>query len=139
MSIPKKGGEGANSEPEENANKQAATPLESMIHNSRVQTVIHFMKANLQRSISLPELADVANLSASQFSHVFKTQTGISPMKYLRRLRMERARQLLATSGLSVKEIMAMSGYNSKNHFARDFKRYFGLPPSKYRNSGSGS
>ena len=106
---------------------------ESTVLNQRVQIVIDFMDANLQRKISLSDMARAANLSPSHLSHLFKTQTGLSPGEYLRRLRMKKARHLLATSLLSVKEIMALAGYNNKSHFLRHFKRSFGLAPSEYR------
>ena len=116
--------------------RQSVVP-ESRIPNPRVWIVTDFMNANLHRRIRLAELAGAANLSSSRFSHAFKTQTGISPGEYLRRLRMEKARHLLATSVLRIKEIMAMAGYNSKSHFVRHFRRYFGLSPSGYRKSVS--
>jgi AraC family transcriptional regulator len=116
--------------------RQPVVP-ESRIPNPRVQIVTDFMNANLHRRIRLAELAGVANLSASRFSHVFKTQTGLSPGEHLRRLRMEKARHLLATTLLSIKEIMAMAGYHSKSLFVRHFKRSFGLAPSEYRKSVS--
>lgn len=118
--------------------RQSVVP-ESRIPNPRLRIVTDFMNANLHRRIRLAELAGTANLSSSRFSHVFKTQTGLSPGEYLRRLRMEKARHLLATSLLRIKEIMAMAGYNSKSHFVRHFRRSFGPSPSEYRKSVSSS
>lgn len=109
------------------------------IPNQRVRIVIEFMTANLHRRIRLDELAKVANLSPSHLSHIFKTQTGLSPGEYLRTVRMEKARHLLATSLLSIKQIMAIAGYNSKSHFVRHFKKSFGVAPSEYRKSISSS
>ncbi|HSB11410.1 MAG TPA: AraC family transcriptional regulator [Blastocatellia bacterium] len=105
----------------------------SAIPDARVRLVIGFMNENLHRGIPLTDLAELTNLSPFRLSHVFKTQTGLSPGEYLRRLRMEEARDLLATSLLSVKQIMAMAGYNNKNHFTRHFKRSFGVVPSEFR------
>jgi AraC family transcriptional regulator len=103
----------------------------------RVDIVIDFMNANLERKVSLKELADVASLSQSHLSRLFKTQTEMSPGEYLIRLRMERARQHLATSLLSIKQVMAKVGYYNKSHFARQFRRCFHLSPSEYRKSVS--
>ena len=100
---------------------------------ARVQIATDFMKANLHRRIPLTELAEVANLSPSHLSRLFKAQTRLSPGEYLRRLRMETARQLVAAGLLSIKEIMAMVGYKSKSHFVRDFRASFRLAPSEYR------
>jgi transcriptional regulator GlxA family with amidase domain len=103
------------------------------LSDSRIQIAIDFMKANLHRRIPLTELAEVANLSPSHISRLFKTQTRLSPGEYFRRLRMEKARNLVAAGLLSVKEIMAVVGYKSKSHFVRDFRRSFRLAPSEYR------
>lgn len=106
---------------------------ETALSDSRIQIATDFMKANLHRRIPLAELAEVANLSPSHISRLFKTQTRLSPGEYLSRLRMEKARQLVLAGLLSVKEIMAEVGYKSKSHFVRDFRRSFRLAPSEYR------
>jgi AraC-like DNA-binding protein len=106
---------------------------ENVIHKARVRAVIDFMNANLHRSIALTELAGMVNLSPAYFSQLFKTETGLSPGKYLTRLRMEKAAQLLATGFLSIKQVMAEAGYNNKSNFLRRFRRYFDLAPSQYR------
>jgi transcriptional regulator GlxA family with amidase domain len=111
--------------------------LESTVRNPRVQIVIDFINDNLQRKISLTELTQVANLSASHLTRLFKTHTGLTPGEYLRRLRMEKARHLIATSVLSIKQIMALAGYNNKTHFGRHFRRSFDLSPSEYRRRNS--
>ena len=103
------------------------------IRDPRVLIVIDFIKANLHRKISLTDLAREVNLSAAHVSRLFSIETGIPPSEYLIRLRMEKARHLLLTSLLSVKEIMAMTGYGNRGHFLQHFKRYFGLTPSEYR------
>lgn len=73
------------------------------------------------------------NLSTSQFSHLFKAETNVAPGEYLIRLRMEKASQLLATTFLSIKEIMAEVGYYNKSNFLRQFRRSFDVTPSEYR------
>jgi transcriptional regulator GlxA family with amidase domain len=133
MSIAKKGSESANTTSGEGKHPEACVVPESAIRNPAVQTVIQFMNSNLERRISLAELADVANLSPSHLSHLFKTHAGLSPGEYLRRLRMEKARHLLATSLLSIKQIMATVSYSNRSNFLRHFKRYFDLTPSEYR------
>lgn len=99
----------------------------------RVKIVIDFMNANFQRRLSSDELAEVARLSADYLSRLFKIETKLTVWEYLIRLRMEKARELLETSLLSIKEVMAAVGYDSKGHFARHFRRWFGVSPSEYR------
>lgn len=55
------------------------------------------------------------------------------PIQYLKVLRMERAKHLLETSFLSVKEIAHIVGVNDESHFVRDFKKTYGVPPTSYR------
>ncbi len=102
--------------------------------DTRVQAAVDFLKANFQRKIALDEIAALVNISVEQFGRIFKSETGITPIDYLIRLRIERASQLLKSSSLSVKEVMASVGYNSKSHFAKHFKRRFGISPSEYKN-----
>lgn len=113
------------------------TPIQNPTQDPRIRIVLDFLNANLHRRIRLTELAEAAKISPSRLSHLFKTETGLSPGKYLMRLRMQKASNLLATSRLSVKQIMAMAGYDNKSHFVRHFRRSFGLAPSEYRKASS--
>ena len=106
---------------------------ENVIRRERVNAAIDFMHANIHRSIALSELAKAVNLSASHFSRLFHAETGTSPGVYLMRLRLERAAKLLATTFLSVKEIMVAVGYGNRHNFLRQFKRQFGATPTAYR------
>jgi AraC-like DNA-binding protein len=103
------------------------------LRDPRVQAVISHMNVNLPRKLTLSELAGVAGLSRSHFARFFKVQTGIPPGEYLARLRMERARHLLLTSFLSIKQILAAVGYDTRSAFTHRFKRDFHLSPSEYR------
>lgn len=133
MSIPKKGGKRANTASEKSKGPKGFVAPTSTTRNPRVKTVIQFMEANLQRKISLPELADAANLSRSYLCTLFKIETGLSPGEYLRRLRMEKASRLLATTLLSVKQIMGMTGCDNRSDFVLYFRRYFDCTPTEYR------
>lgn len=99
----------------------------------RIQVTLDFMSTNLQENLSLSNLSALVGLSPAHFGRLFKSQTGLSPAKRLKGLRMERAKHLLSTSLLSVKQIMGMVGYSDKSDFTRDFKAAFGLTPSDYR------
>lgn len=106
---------------------------ENVIRRERVNAAIDFMQANIHRSIALPELAKAVSLSGSHFSRLFRVETGISPGAYLIRLRLEKAAKLLATTFLSVKEIMVAVGYGNRHNFLRQFKREFQATPTTYR------
>lgn len=101
--------------------------------DKRLQIVIALMKKELQRDISLEELAASVNLSLSRLHHLFKAETGTTPAQYLRNLRMEHARELLEFTFMSVKQIMVSVGVRDRSHFEREFKRMYGLTPTRYR------
>jgi AraC family transcriptional regulator len=99
----------------------------------RVHTVISFMGAHLQDELSLEQMAQSINLSPSRLRHLFKDETGVPPAQYLKLLRMQRARHLLNTTFLNVKQIMSIIGVQDKRHFTEDFKKAYGLTPAQYR------
>jgi AraC-like DNA-binding protein len=107
--------------------------LKLKYRDRRVQAAVDFMNANLHRDIDLDKITEAANVSISHLSRILKRGTGFPPIDYLIRLRLEKARQLLKTGFLSVKEVMAVVGNNSKGHFAKHFKKRFGVTPSEYK------
>ena len=99
----------------------------------RVQNVVALMRRDLRAKLTLQDMACAVNLTSFHFCHLFKAETGSSPAKYLKTLRLERARELLETTFLSVKEIRALVGVNDESHFARDFRATYGLTAQQYR------
>jgi transcriptional regulator GlxA family with amidase domain len=101
--------------------------------DQRVQKILILMRTDPTRGLTLDEMAKVVNLSPSRLYQVFKTEVGVPPTRYLRQLKMEKARELLETTFLSVKVIVAMIGVNDESHFVRDFKREYSVTPTQYR------
>jgi AraC family transcriptional regulator of arabinose operon len=99
----------------------------------RVHRAIRLMTTDLRREVSIEEIARSLNLSASRLRHLFRAETGLSPLQYLRAQRMKKAVELLETTFLNVKEVMLKVGINDQSHFNRDFKKAFGYSPSQYR------
>lgn len=91
------------------------------------------MREDVRGELSLGEFAQSVNLSVWRLCHIFKSDVGMPPMRYLRLLRMERAKDLLESSFLSVKEIAHRVGLNDESHFVRDFKSTYGSSPACYR------
>src|SRR5215472_7228461 len=98
----------------------------------RVERVIQLMNENSRR-FELIQLALSVNLSVSRLSHLFKAHTGLSPAKYFKQLQMRRAKELLETSFLSVKQVKAAVGIDDSSNFVRSFKSVYGLTPTQYR------
>jgi transcriptional regulator GlxA family with amidase domain len=102
----------------------------------RVQRTIDLLSDDLSHHCDIKILADSVKLSPSRLRHLFKHETGYTPAQYLKRLRLERARELLEDSFLRLKEVMPRVGLKDESHFVRDFKKTHGLSPIKYRNKG---
>src|SRR4026209_104649 len=101
--------------------------------DKRVEKIIEIMREDVRGELSLGEFAQSVNLSVWRLCHIFKSDVGMPPMRYLRLLRMERAKDLLESSFLSVKEIGYRVGLNDESHFVRDFKSTYGFSPALYR------
>jgi transcriptional regulator GlxA family with amidase domain len=99
----------------------------------RIQRVIELLEENSDPELSLADMAQVAGLSPSRMRHKFKLEVGVTPTVYLQTLRMRRARELLTTNHLTVKEAKAAVGISSDRYFTHQFKRAFGIPPSRSR------
>ena len=99
----------------------------------RVTFALSFMSQHLNERISMSELAARVELSQSRFRALFSAYTGTSPGHYLQTLRLQRARLLLERSFLSVKQVREAVGYADPSHFARDFRRQHGRPPTEFR------
>jgi transcriptional regulator GlxA family with amidase domain len=95
--------------------------------------VVDFMTANLGRDIDVDELVTRCGLSRAQFFRAFRQTTGQTPHRYLVGLRLERAREMLETSGLAVAEVTRAVGMGSNAGFARLFQQRFGEQPARYR------
>lgn len=99
----------------------------------RVKKVISIIKDDLSRDVPLDEFARTVNLSSSHLNHLFKQAVGLTVTKYIRLLRIERAKVLLETTFLTVKEIGNECGLKDESHFVQNFKATHGLTPLRYR------
>src|SRR5438132_11024668 len=100
--------------------------------DQRVETAIAFMKTNLHRKLTAIEIAQTVRLSPAHLRELFKNETGTSLTRYRRALQMQRAKHLLETTFLSVKEVAAAVGINGLSHFSKDFEHRYGAMPSRY-------
>jgi AraC-like DNA-binding protein len=105
----------------------------------RVQRVLELLSKDLGSEITLEQIAQVVNLSASRLRCLFRAEVGVPFSRYLKGCRMERARGLLGNTFLSIKEVAARAGFNDMSHFVRDFKKAYGLTPLAYRQRKSES
>ena len=90
------------------------------------------MENNLHRKLAPVEIAESVRLSPSHLRHLFKNETDASLARYLKELRLKRAKHLLETTFLSVKEVAASVGLNSVGHFVSDFTKAYRMSPARY-------
>lgn len=106
------------------------------VRNPRLLDVIAAMEANLENPLALPELAEGAGLSLRQLERLFGAELGTKPGHYYRDLRLQRARQLVQHTGMSMMQIAVATGFSSATHFARAYRAAQGLSPSRDREAG---
>jgi AraC family transcriptional regulator of arabinose operon len=99
----------------------------------RVRQATDYIHQRLPAPISVDELAAAVGLSASRLSHLFQGELGIPPRASIERQRLNRARQLLTHSLLSVQAVAAEVGFDSEFYFSNRFKKLTGTSPSEYR------
>lgn len=111
--------------------EQHAWLLESAARDTQGNTItaaIAFMKQEMRRPLTVRHLAEAVSMSESGFAHLFKATTGISPLQFLKHMRLEHARKLLLGGG-SVGKVAESVGYTSLSHFIFEFKRSYGESP----------
>ena len=99
----------------------------------RVMVAVDYIHANYEKPFSLDAAAGVAAMSPFHFLRSFRLTTGSTPVVYLQKVRMDRARHLLTHTGLPVNQIANRVGYSSLPTFSSTFRRFTQLAPSRYR------
>lgn len=100
---------------------------------STLRRVGEYVEAHLSDTVDLATLAAVAGLSIHHFAREFKQSVGIAPHHYLIRNRVERARDMLAHTDLSLSEIAYAVGFSDQSHLARHFRQMLGVTPGQFR------
>lgn len=96
-----------------------------------IDDVCHFIEDNYMYPLDVDQLAEKANLSRSRFHVVFTEVTGVSPVRFLNRVRISVARELLKEGTMTLEEIVSHCGFSSISNFYRTFKKETGTSPSK--------
>lgn len=99
----------------------------------RLTPVLEWLTDNLDKNISVSDIANKLCVSDRQLSRLFKQHLNKTPAQYLNQLRMHQARDLLSDDNRSLQEISRKVGFVNYESFRRSFERYFGLSPSTYK------
>ena len=101
--------------------------------NPTVARVIEAMEDNLSEPLIMDQLADAVKLSRRQIERLFRNEIGSSPVRYYRKLRLDRARLLLIQTTMPVIEVAVASGFVSASHFSKSFREIHGCAPQEVR------
>ena len=101
------------------------TPYANIAH------ALELIHGDFRNALSVEDLAKEAAMSVSSFHRTFKDVTGETPLQYLKKVRLLKAKSLLVYEGKRVEEAAHEVGYASPSQFSREFKRYFSVPPSE--------
>ena len=94
---------------------------------------IRYVNENYATQIKIPSLAQMENMCMTAYNMAFKEQMGMSPTKYIIKLRTDNAKELLRTTNLKIREVGAACGYDDVNFFRKTFKKEVGISPLEYR------
>ncbi len=117
------------------ANCEATTerPKVGELARWRLKRAIDYVEAQLDKPVSLADVASSAGLTRMHFAAQFRAATGLRPHEYLLRRRIERAQEMLVGTNMSLVDVALSVGFQTQAHFTSVFKRYAGQPPRAWR------
>lgn len=105
-------------------------------HYARIAKVLTSIHQDYMKPLTVEMLAENSNMSVSSFHRTFKQVTGESPLQYLKKIRLTKAKSLIINDGIRAGKAANLVGYESASQFSREFKRYFKVAPTEARESG---
>jgi AraC-like DNA-binding protein/ligand-binding sensor protein len=113
--------------------KQMGSALGEIKESSRIRPAMDYMDHHYDLPVRLKELAEYAELSVFHFAHLFRQETGLTPVDYLTRVRIHHAKRLLVTTDWEYRQVGKTVGYNYQSYFIRMFKWATGMTPQRFR------
>lgn len=101
--------------------------------NPVLAATITLMNRHIEDPLTMDSIAAATGCSRRQMERLFRDATGQSPGAFYRNLRLDRGRNLLSTTNMTLQEIATACGFESVSHFSRRFRERFGAPPSKLK------
>ena len=114
------------------SNQQILSPLEN---DFSINRLVIQLNQKYMDDWNIESMAEYCKLSTGYFSHLFKKRMGSAPMKYLTELRIEKAKELIATNSMNLSDIAQMVGFTDSLYFSRVFKKTTGIPPKEFQQS----
>jgi AraC-like DNA-binding protein len=100
-------------------------------HSQRIVRAIERLRDEFDQPLRIDDIASEVGMSVSSFHHHFKSVTGMSPLQFQKRQRLQEARRLMLGEDLDAASTAYRVGYDDASHFNREYKRLFGLPPMR--------
>ena len=99
----------------------------------QMRRVADYIEENFGRNIRLEELATLAGLSQSHFSHAFKASTGVPPHQWQMQARIDHVKELMMRTDMALTDIAIAAGFSDQAHFSRVFRKMVGVSPSVWQ------
>lgn len=107
-------------------------------HTDLIATAIHYMKENLEKKLTVADLAKYIGYSPSHFSSLFEKRTGYAPLTYFNHLKIQQACALLDFSNMKINQICYKIGIEDPYYFSRLFSKIMEMSPSEYKKQKKG-
>ncbi|RJE89260.1 GlxA family transcriptional regulator [Paracoccus onubensis] len=104
--------------------------------NEYLVRAVEFIEAHVDEEFNLAECAAYSGVTLRQIQRLFRQYLGITPMDYRNNTRLRKARIFLSETNMSVMDVALACGYSSSSHFAKAFRKKYGVSPSKFSNFG---
>lgn len=101
--------------------------------NHQLNLAKHFISDNIERNLSVGDVASYCHFSSRQLTRIFVESEGISPAKYINNEKMNKISECIKNTDLSLKQISEQFSYNNEHYFNTSFKKHFGITPFAYR------
>lgn len=119
----------------ENERNELHYKINSRVINCRIEIkkVIEYINNNLGKKLALESLAKIVNMNESYLSRIFKDELGMTISDYIKKTRLEKAKELLKENDMRVKDVAVTIGIQDQLYFSRLFTKFFNITPSEYR------
>lgn len=108
------------------------SPASERCHRQIISQAQQVVSARIYQKLTVPALATAVNVSVSQLNSLFQAYLGMSPAKYITRIRLEESKVLLSNQQMSVGKVAQLLGYSSIQHFSKQFRAWFGYSPTAF-------
>lgn len=107
-------------------------PDQKLDASKAVEQTIEYMHKHYQQPLTIKQLASLAHVVQWQYSEIFRTLTGRTPLDYLTDIRIKHAKKLLQKTNAPLKDIAQLVGFNDEYYFNRRFRQIVGIPPKQF-------